>query len=175
MDTSTGGVSVPAPIALDVYESDLDAMRADFRRHARVPRPWMLGIGIAYLGLALLQARSHRSEWWFWAACGALFIIMSTRAGPQFPPAVRPTGLHFTAAGLDLDVAFEKNPRRHYSWREIRAIHDIGEAFVLVPKFGRRVVFPKRSFPDDGREAWAFFAAHGVTARTSPAPLRQGT
>jgi hypothetical protein len=94
---------------------------------------------------------------------GVLFIVGSTRAGAQFPPSVRPTGLHFTADGLDLDVAFEKNPRRRYSWREIRRIDDIGEVFVLVPKFGRRVVFPKRSFPDGGREAWAFFTEHDVT------------
>ena len=57
---------------------------------------------------------------------------------------------------------------------EIRAIDDIGEVFVLVPKFGKRVVFPKRSFPDGGREAWAFFAAHGVAGRTA-APQPCGT
>lgn len=156
-------LAVPAPLALDVHEGDVDAMRADFRRHHRVPRPWLLGVGIADLGLALLQANAQRSEWWFWTASGALFIIFSTRAGANFPSAVRPTGLHFTADGLDLDVAFEPDPRRHYSWREIRRIDDIGAAFVLVPSFGKRVVFPKRAFSDGGREAWAFFAAHGVT------------
>jgi hypothetical protein len=160
--------SVPAPVAIEVYDGDLEAMRADFRRSRHgVPRPWILGIGIVYLGLAVLKLVDHLGDWWFWALCGALFILMSTRAGARFPPAVRPTGLRFSAAGLDVDVAFEKDPRRHYSWRGIRAIHDIGESFVLVPAFGKRLVFPKRSFPDGGREAWAFFAAHGVAGRVS--------
>lgn len=155
--------TIPAPLALDVYDRDVDAMRADFRQHHRVPRPWMFGLGIVYLALAGAKVAGHFGDWWFWALIGVLSIVTSTRAGAEFPPSVRPTGLHFTAGGLDLDVAFEKNPRRHYSWREIRRIDDIGEVFVLVPKFGRRVVFPKRSFPDGGLEAWTFVTEHGVT------------
>jgi hypothetical protein len=170
MPAGTAGAAspVPAPVAVEVYDSDLEAMRADFRRHCHgVPRPWILGIGIVYLGLAVLKLVDRAGDWWFWALCGALFILMSTRAGAQFPPAVRTTGLRFSADGLDVDVAFEKNPRRHYSWRGIRAINDIGDSFVLVPAFGRRLVFPKRSFSDGGREAWAFFAAHGVAGRVA--------
>jgi hypothetical protein len=66
------------------------------------------------------------------------------------------------------DVAFQRDPPRHYPWRKIRAIHDIGESFVLVPNFGKRLVFPKRSFPAGGREAGAFFTTHGVAGRTPP-------
>lgn len=155
--------AVPAPLALEVYDGDVDAMRADYRRHHRVLRPWLLAVGIAALGLAAVKGAGHVGDWWFWTLMGAFYVVSSTRAGADFPPAVRPTGLHFTSDGLDLDVAFEKNPRRRYSWREIRRIDDIGEVFVLVPTFGRRVVLPKRSFPDGGREAWAFIAEHGVT------------
>jgi hypothetical protein len=162
-------LSVPPPLALDVYDRDVDAMRSDFRRHHRVPRPWFFGLGIVTLGLAAAKVAGHYGDWWFWALTGVLYIVISTRADANFPPSVRPTGVRFSAAGLDLDVAFEKNPRRHYSWREIRRINDIGEVFVLVPKFGRRVVFPKRSFPDDGREAWAFFTEHGVTGASRTA------
>jgi hypothetical protein len=128
---------------------------------------------MAALVLSLLQANDHRSAWWFWGASGAFMVISSMRTRTDRPQSVRPTGLHFTSNGLDLDVAFERDPRRHYSWREIRRIDDIGEVFVLVPKFGRRVVFPKRSFPDGGREAWAFFTEHGVRGRVAvPASVR---
>jgi hypothetical protein len=156
-------MTVPAPLALEVYDRDVDAMRADFRQQHRVPYPWLLAVGIVALVLAVAKGVEHAGDWWFWTLMGVFYIVSSTRARADFPPSVRPTGLHFTADGLDLDVAFEKNPRRRYSWREIRRIDDIGEVFVLVPKFGRRVVLPKRSFPDGGREAWAFIAAHGVT------------
>jgi hypothetical protein len=163
---------VPAPLALEVYERDLDAMRADYLRHCHgVPRPWIFGIGILYLVLAGAKVADHRGDWWFWALSGALFIVMSTRAGAGFPSAERSTELRFSADGLDVDVAFARDPLRHYAWRRIRKIHDIGEAFVLVPAFGKRLVFPKRSFPDGGREAWAFFAAHGVAGRV---PQPQG-
>ena len=101
---------------------------------------WSLYLGIVFIG-------------------GAWFITANV------PAALRPTDLRFPAGGLDVDVAFERTPFRHYSWRSIRAINDVGESFVLVSKFGKRMVFPKRSFPDGGREAWSFFAAHGVAGR----------
>jgi hypothetical protein len=157
---------VPAPIHIELRDADIEAMRADFRRHSHgIQRPWIFGIGIAYLGLALLNVKDHRGDWWVWALGGVLFIVMGIRPDPKFPSSVRTTGLRFSAAGLDVDVVMEMYPRRHYSWRGIRAINDIGESFVLVPTFGKRVVFPKRTFPDGGREASAFFAAHGVTGR----------
>ena len=157
---------VPEPVALDVTDGDLAAMRADFWRRSRgVPRPWFLGIGIAYLVLGLYDVVTHRDLWWFWALAGLLLMLGSTRAGKGFPPAARPTELRFSENGLDFDVVREKTPQLHYTWRGIRSIDDIGDAFVLVPQFGKRIVLPKRSFPDGGREAQAFFTAHGVTGR----------
>jgi hypothetical protein len=158
-------MSVPASVDLDVREVDLVDMRADYLRHCHgVPRPWMLAAGIMYLCVAVLNLAVHRADWWIWLG-GVAFIVLSTRAGAQFPSAERATVLSFSDTGLDVDVAFQRAPPRHYSWRRIRAIHDIGESFVLVPMFGKRIVFPKRSFPDGGREAEAFFAAHGVAGR----------
>jgi hypothetical protein len=164
--------SVPAPVTLDVTEGDLEAMRADFLAHCHgVPRPWFLGIGIAYVALGLFDVITHRELWWFWVLAGALLILGSTRAGKRFPSAVRATEVRFAEQGLDFDVAFENVPRRYYSWGGIRAINDTGEVFVLVPQFGKRLVLPKRAFPDGGREAWAFFAAHGVAGRTPAATV----
>jgi hypothetical protein len=157
--------NVPAPVALDVNDADIDAMRAEYRRRSRVPRPAFLIIGIAYVGLGIADWLGHRGPAWFWVVCGVILMAFSLYAGKDFPSSVRPTGLHFSEDGLDLDVAFEKNPRRHYSWGQIRTIDDIGESFVLVPKYGKRAVLTKRSFPDGGNEAWAFFTAHGVSGR----------
>lgn len=159
-------MSAPAPVELDARKADLDAMRADYLRHCHgVPRPWIGWIGVLTLVLSVTKVARHQGDWWFWAIMGVLFILMSLRAGPGFPPAERATNLRFSADGLDVDLAFAPNHLRHYSWQRIRAIHDTGEAFVLVPAYGKRVVFPKRAFPDGGGEAAAFFAAHGVIGR----------
>ena len=158
---------VPTPVSIELYDRDVDAMQADYLRHCHgVPRPWAFWVGIAYLVFAVAKVARHQDDWWFWALLAAISLIMSTRAGAEFPSTERPTELRFSADGLDVDVAFARDQPWHFSWRRIRAIHDIGESFVLVPAFGKRLVFPKRSFPDGGREAWAFFAAHGVAGRT---------
>jgi hypothetical protein len=159
-------MSVPAPVELDVREADLETMRADYLRHCRgVPRPWIGWIGILNLILAVTKVARHQGDWWFWVITGVLFILMSLRAGPNFPPAERATNVRFSPDGLDVDLALAPNHQRRYSWRNIRAIHDTGESFVLVPAVGKRIVLPKRSFPDGGGEAAAFFAAHGVIGR----------
>jgi hypothetical protein len=159
--------SVPAPVDLDANDFDLEAMRADFRQHCHgVYRPWFFGLGILYVALGVFDVVDHRAIWWSWGLFGLLLIAVSLRPDAKIPSAERSTVLQFSESGLDVDVAFQRTPSRHYSWRGIRAINDIGEHFVLVPVFGKRLVFPKRSFPDGGHEAWAFFAAHGVAGRT---------
>ena len=166
LSMAEGPGAVPDPVAFEVHESDLDAMRADYLWHCHgIPRPWILGVGIAYLLLAAANLARHDGGWWFWVLLGALSLITSTQAGPGFPAAERATQVRFSTRGLDVAIAFGGEELRHYSWRRIRAIHDIGEAFVLVPAFGKRLVFPKRAFPDGGREAAAFFAAHGIAGR----------
>lgn len=162
-------MAVPAPVALDVREVDLDEMRADYLRHCHgIPRPWMLVAGILYLVFAVAKLIAHRGDWvpdwWLWLGAVA-FIAMSTRPGPQLPSVERATELRFSETGLDVDLAFAGNVPRNYPWRRIRAIHDTGTSFVLVPAFGKRIVFPKRSFPDGGREAEAFLDAHGIAGR----------
>jgi hypothetical protein len=163
---------IPDPVAVDANEFDAEAMRADYRAHHRVPRPGLALAGIAFLVLALLDWTRHWpiSQYWWLPLFGVGYIAFSMRAGKGFPAAVLPSGLRFSAAGLDVDVPFVKNPRRHYSWRGMR-IDDIGELFVLVPSFGKRVLIPKRSFPDGGHEAWAFFTANRVAGRTPLAPV----
>ncbi len=165
---------IPDPVAVDANEFDAEIVRADYRAHHRVPRPGLAVAGAGFLVLALLNWMRHWpfSHYWWLLLFGVAYIAMSMRAGKGFPSVVLPSGLHFSGTGIDLDVPFVKDPRRHYSWHGIR-IDDIGEVFVLVPSFGKRVVIPKRSFPDGGREAWAFFTANHVAGRTPLAtPVR---
>lgn len=158
--------SIPAPVDLDVKDFDLEAMRADFRQHCHgVYRPWFFGLGILYVALGMFDVVEHRAIWWMWGLFGLAFIAVSLRPDAKIPSAERSTVVQFSETGLDVDVAFQRTLPRHYSWSGIRAINDIGEQFVLVPVFGKRVVFPKRSFPDGGREAAAFFTAYGVAGR----------
>lgn len=109
--------------------------------------------------------------YWFWvwptycwvlrALCfGLIFIGFSWLTDPGIPAVLRPTDLRFTHDGVDVDVAFEPPANRHYAWDTIRRIDDVGDALVVVPKLGKRLVLPKRAFPDHGLEARAFFAAH---------------
>jgi hypothetical protein len=161
---------IPDPVAVDVNEFDVEAMRADYSAHHRVPRPTMAALGVAYFVLAYLNWTRHQ-PYWYLILFGFAFIAFGMWAGKGFPSAVLPSGLRFSAEGIDVDVPFVKEPRRHYSWRGIRRIDDIGESFVLVPTFGKRVVITKRSFADGGREAWAFFTANHVAGRTPLAPV----
>jgi hypothetical protein len=96
-------------------------------------------------------------------ASPALFVV-----GVLF---LRPTDLRFSDEGLDFDVAFAPPSNRYYPWRWIRRIEDIGDSFVIVTRLYKRIVLPKRSFPDGGSEAWAFIIAHGVTGRVSASPV----
>ena len=152
-------------MAVDANEFDAEAMRADYLAHCRhLPRPWLAAAGVGYLIVGLLGWMRH-GQYWYWVVFGLVWIAMGFYPGKAFPEAVLPSGVRFSATGIDVDVPFMKDPRRHYSWRRIRWIDDIGESFVLVPSWGKRVVIPKRSFPDGGHEAWAFFVANHVEGR----------
>jgi hypothetical protein len=127
----------------------------------------MLVLGILFVLIGLLRIREIHSLLDLWQfGVGLLYIAAAWLPSKAAPPVLRSSELQFSDAGLDVVVIFTGKGARHYSWSRIRAVDDIGECFVLVPKFGARVVFPKRDFPDGGREAWAFFAARGVAGRT---------
>ena len=83
-----------------------------------------------------------------------------------------PTGLRFVETGLDIDIAFRGNMPRHFFWRGIRAIHDIGASFVLDAEVSASgLILPKRSFQDRrSRNAWAFFLPHGINRPNGTAP-----
>jgi hypothetical protein len=157
-------VPVPAAVQVEVYDADLESMRADFRRrHYGVSRPWILVIGVANVLLGMLQAaRPHAfMDWWLlYIGIGIGFIVLAWIPEPGIPAALRPTDVRFSDEGLDIDVAFEPPAHRHYAWDTVRRVDDVGDAFVILPKLGKRVVLPKRVFSDHGREAGAFFAAH---------------
>jgi hypothetical protein len=129
----------------------------------------MLILGVLFIAIGLLRIREIHSLLDLWQlAFGVLYIGFAWVPTKSAPAVLRSSELQFSDTGLDVVVIFTGKGARHYSWGRIRAIDDIGECFVLVPKFGTRVVFPKRDFPDGGHEAWAFFAAHGVAGRTHP-------
>jgi hypothetical protein len=154
--------SVPASVHLEVHDADLESMRADFRRrHYGISRPWILVLGVAYVLLGFARAvRPHDFVDLWPLYFGLIFIGFSWFTDPNIPAVLRPTDLRFTHDGVDVDVAFEPPANRHYAWDTIRRIDDVGDALVVVPKLGKRLVLPKRAFPDHGLEARAFFAAH---------------
>lgn len=159
---------VPAAVQLHVVDADVDSVRADFRwRRRRLSQPWMLVLGIPLVFMGLLRIREIHSVLDLWQlAFGVLYIGFAWIPTKNAPAVLRSSELQFSDTGLDVVVIFTGKGARRYLWRQIRAIDDIGECFVLVPKFGTRAVFPKRDFPDGGREAWAFFEQHGVAGRT---------
>jgi hypothetical protein len=164
-----GGAPVPAPVQMYVHDRDVDAVQADFhrRRHGLV-QLWVPIMGILLVTLGLVRMRSPHTALELWPLyigivyLGGTLLAVLRPAKSGIPLVLRPAELRFSETGIDVLGAFSGKPSHHYSWRGIRAINDIGEWFVLIPTFGTRVVIPKRDFSDGGREAWAFFAAHGV-------------
>jgi hypothetical protein len=160
--TSVARTTVPGTVHFEVNDADLESMRADFRRrHYGISRPWILVLGVLNVLLGFVRALRPHDFVDLWPLyVGLIFIGFSWFTDPGVPAALRPTDLRFTDDGLDVDVAFEPPANRHYAWDTIRRIDDVGDAFVVVPKLGKRFVLPKRAFPDHGLEARAFFAAH---------------
>jgi hypothetical protein len=159
---------VPEAVEVDVFDADLESMRADFRRrHYGISRPWILAIGVIETLFGILRvsfppAGHTLGDFWM-LGIGLGFVALAWIPDPGIPSALRPTGVRFSDIGLDIDVAFAPPANRHYAWDTIRRIDDVGDAFVIVPKIGKRLVLPKRAFADGGREAKAFFAAHVKT------------
>lgn len=136
------------------------------QRHG-VANPALFVLGVLFLLLELAPLTWHGAVRWEMVALGPLYIALSFVSGTRFGGALRPTDLRFSDDGLDFDVAFAPPSNRYYRWRLMRRIEDIGDSFVIVTRLYKRIVLPKRSFPDGGREAWAFIVAHGVTGRAS--------
>lgn len=164
--------SIPMPVGFEVYDADLEMVRADLRRRRFGLRdPAMFVLGLAFCVLGVLNLTIHDNFGWAYLLVGCVQFAFSMWGKMQSPLVLRPLDLHFAEDGIEVDVAYHHQPLRHFSWSAIRALDDIGDAFVLVPKFGTRIVFPKRSFPDGGSDAWAFFTAHGVAGRMPSARL----
>ena len=172
-DTPAGGAAVPAPVEIGVSDTDLDIVRADFRRRRLGFRqPGLLVVGILLLVLGVLRLRSHGTGLELWSLyCGIVYIagaLFFMWRPPKNVPAFLPSReLQFSETGLGIRFIYGSARLNHYGWWRIKAIDDLGELFVLVPLFGSRIVFPKRDFPDGGREAWAFFSQHGGAGRTT--------
>jgi hypothetical protein len=165
---SAGVRAVPSPLPFEVYDTDLERAReAYWRGRVGIRKIPAFVIGIVFLLLTVLNFIGHRVDWWITLLTGCAFIALSLRPDPNEPPLLRPIELRFGDDGIDVDVAYAQPPSRHYAWNKLRAIEDIGEALVLIPTFGTRVVFPKRNFPDGGSEALSFFAAHGIAGPRS--------
>ena len=167
---SAGVRAVPSPLRFEVYDADLErARKAFWRGRVGIRKIPAFAIGIVFTLLTVVNFIDHRIDWWVTLITACCFIALSLRPDPNEPPLLRPIELHFSDDGLDIDVAYAQPPVRHYAWNKLRAVEDIGEAFVLIPTFGTRVVFPKRNVPDGGSEALSFFAAHGLKAPSSQA------
>jgi len=75
-DTPAGGAAVPAPVEIGVSDTDLDIVRADFRRRRLGFRqPGLLVVGILLLVLGVLRLRSHGTGLELWSLyCGIVYI-----------------------------------------------------------------------------------------------------
>jgi hypothetical protein len=134
------------------------------QRHG-VASPAFLVLGVLFVLLSAAPIVWHRGVSWVPLTVGVGYIAVAFMGGAQFASTLRPTDLRFSDDGLDFDVAFAPPSNRYYPWRLIRRIEDVGDSFMIVISRRKRIVLPKRSFPDGGHEAWAFIAAHGVAVR----------
>jgi len=145
-------MDVPRRSISMLNDFDFEAMRrlpaALSRRAASVVlRTWIL-----YVALGVFGVVAHRPLWWMWTLFGLAFF--GVRCGPM-PRSPQLSARRFAVFGdgARRRCCVPAKSAAALFVRGIRAINDIGEQFVLVPAFGKRLVFPKRSFPDGGREA----------------------
>jgi hypothetical protein len=164
--STVGQASIPAPVRLDVTDADVAHMwKAVQKKRYGVASPLLLVVGLVNLLTDLVGYAKSGHVSWLGVAVGIAFTAAAFIRSGSSPKTLRPTELRFADAGLNVDVAFEPPAERAYPWSSIRRFDDVGDAYVLIPKRGKRIVLPKRAFPDRGREACDFVAAHGVLAR----------
>jgi hypothetical protein len=157
---------VPAPVRFDVNDADVAFMwKAVQRQRHGVAHPAFFVLGVLFVLFNLVPIVRHGGVNWGTLALGLAYIGLSFFSSARVVGALRPTDLRFSDDGLDFDVAFAPPSNRYYPWRLIHRIDDIGDSFMIVTSLRKRIVMPKRSFPDGGDEALAFIAAHGVAVR----------
>jgi hypothetical protein len=177
MTASAGETSIPAPVTLSVTDADVALMWDAVRRQRHgVSEPYMFwaGVTITVINIPFIY---HGNVLGAWTSLGSglLFIVASLLNIRKTGGTLHPTYLSFDPDGLHIDFSPPSGRRYRYAWCWIQRIDDVGESFVVVPRYDKRIVLPKRAFPDHGHEAWAFFAAHDVAgrvARLQPAVAR---
>lgn len=165
-----GVTPIPAPVQLSVTDEDVHRMwrAVQIQRHG-ISRIWCLvcaALSLIVFGLeAVLSIMAHRvlNPWALASSLSLMYSSFQPLTSTAGSP--RPTDVAFSEDGLTIEVAFSAPYVRHFPWSALRRIDNLGDAFMVVPKFKKPFVLPKRSFPDGGREAQAFFDAHGVQGR----------
>ena len=172
MDASPGVAPVPAPVEPNVNDEDI-ALMWDVVQKQRfgVLNPTWLVLGTLFIASDILSLTFHGGVRWWSVALGVCYVALAfTKAGAN-TATLRPFEVTFSNFGMIVEMpgTILVKSLKSYSWRSICRVDDMGDSLVIIPWFKQRIVLPKRSFPDRGREAWAFFAAHGVAGRIMPA------
>jgi hypothetical protein len=160
-------MSVPAPVHFERADFASTTARPPRRGFPRA-RPVFFIAGACYVVAAGVKYAVHQPEGPVFLVCAAMFFVVGWMAGPGAAAPLHADELRFSDDGLEVDLAASPPSPRRYPWSAIRVIDDTDIAFVLIPVRGARVMFPKKSFPDGGVEARAFFGAHGVAGGNAP-------
>jgi hypothetical protein len=169
MDASWGGTLAATNVDIEVTDGDVAPVREAFDRKYGLARTLAaIAFTIIIFGAIVLELCGDRYrvlklvEPWALLA----FIVMqdwSTRM--RLTNIAHTFSMTFSATGFDMTTAFSGRPPRHYSWSAIRVVKETDALLIVVPKFAKRIVLPKRYFSDGGSGLVRKFQEHGVHYR----------
>jgi hypothetical protein len=159
----------PAPIDIIVADEDIRPFREAFdRKYGRLS----IALNVAVIAVVVTECiflvnGRHNSTLLLvqslFVMASSVFSVWSARVRLQ--DVARTFSVTPASTGIDVATAFTGKPARHYPWATFRSVRDTGSVLLLVPKFGKQIVIPKRCLDDDGKGLLHAFETHAVATR----------